>query len=130
MNIVNKIVGSALVASLALGVAAPASAATWGQGNALRQQIAQLDRQVDRAKDTHRLSNREAASLSWQVNRLDATWRSYARGGFTGIEVRTLDRQIDAVKRDLSRQARDGNRYGQYGRNDGRTVVKVQVRHR
>ena len=117
MKTVNRIAASAIAASLALGVAMPASAAVYDRPGQIRAEIAQLDRQIDRAEDRRILSRREAAQLNAQVDRLQAMFRSYARGGFTRYELASLDTRLDAVKRQVAIQARDGNRFG---RNDPR----------
>lgn len=49
MKTATKISVSALVASLALGAAVPAAAAVYDRPGQLRAEIAQLDRQIDRA---------------------------------------------------------------------------------
>ena len=118
MTIAKTLLAPALIAALAAGAAMPASAAVYANGNQLRRDISQLDRQIDQAQARHILSRREAASLQSQVRTLDATWRAYSRGGFTGAEVRNLDNRIDRVRRDLAHQANDRNnratnRYGQ-----------------
>jgi peptidoglycan hydrolase CwlO-like protein len=115
MTTANKIVASALAASLALGIAAPASAAVFNAGS-LRQQIAQLDNQIDRAEARRTISQREARQLDNQVDRLENAFRSYARGGFTRYELASLDKQIDQVKRQLVIQKRDDNKRADAGR--------------
>lgn len=117
MTIKTKLLASALLASLSLGVAAPASAAQWGAPGQLRQDISQLDRQIDRARDQRRISRAEANQLDRQVDRLQRTYRDYARGGFTRSEYVALDRGVDAVRRNLAAQVGDGDRFA--GR-DGR----------
>ena len=117
MKTATRIAISAVAASLALGVAMPASAAVYDRPGQIRAEIAQLDRQIDRAEDRRILSRREAAQLNAQVDRLQAMFRSYARGGFTRYELASLDTRLDAVKRQVAIQARDGNRFG---RNDPR----------
>ncbi|MGN6499915.1 MAG: hypothetical protein ACTHKM_07185 [Tsuneonella sp.] len=117
MTTKTKLLATALLASLTLGAAAPASAAQWGAPAQLRQDISQLDRQIDRARDQRRISRAEAAQLDRQVDRLQNTYRAYARGGFTRGEYAALDRGVDAVRRNLAVQVRDGDRFA--GR-DGR----------
>ena len=115
MTTANKLVASALAASLALGIAAPASAAVFNPGS-LRQQIAQLDNQIDRAEARRTISHREAQALDRQVDRLEDTFRSYARGGFTRYELANLDNRIEQVKRQLRFERRDGDRRADAGR--------------
>jgi TolA-binding protein len=122
MTNAHRIVASALAASLALGIAAPASAAAWNAPGQLRQEIAQLDSQINRAEARRLISQREAQQLDRQVDRLRETFRSYARGGFTRYELAHLDNRIDQVKRQLRVERRDDDRRadaGRYDRYDG-----------
>ena len=117
MTNASKIVASALAASLALGIAAPASAAAaWNAPGQLQQQIYQLDRQIERAEARRTISHREAQSLDRQVNQLQAMFRSYARGGFTRYELASLDNRITAVQRQLKIERRDNDRFADGGR--------------
>lgn len=118
MNTANKIVASALAASLALGIAAPASAAAWNAPGQLQRQIAQLDNQINRAEARRTISHREAQQLDRQVDQLRAAFRTYARGGFTRYELASLDNRVDQVKRQLTVQKRDDNRRADAGRYD------------
>ncbi len=130
MKIATRIAASALAASLALGVAVPASAAVWDRPGELRSEIAQLDRQIDRAEARRDISHREAARLNAQVDRLEATFRSYARGGFTRYELAAIDSRIDTVKRQLAVQSRDNNRRGYDSRYDQRDERGRYNQHR
>ena len=94
-------------AALALGAAAPASAARYDNANSLRSDIAQLDRQIDRALDKRQITRREAVSLEAQVDGLQRDFRSYSRGGFERWEVRALDRGISNVRRQLTKDLND-----------------------
>jgi septal ring factor EnvC (AmiA/AmiB activator) len=125
MTIANKIVASALAASLALGIAVPANAAVYNAGN-LRAEIAQLDNQIDRAEARRTISHREAQQLDRQVDRLQDSFRAYARGGFTRYELASLNNGIAQVRAQLRDQRWDGNNRadaGRYNRYDN-------VRHR
>ncbi len=115
MTIANQLVASALAASLALGIAAPASAAVFNPGS-LRQEIAQLDNKIDRAETRRTISHREAQQLDRQVDRLQETFRIYARGGFTRYELANLNNGIEQVKRQLTIQRRDDNNRPDAGR--------------
>jgi hypothetical protein len=109
-----KFLLAAPLALAAAGVlATPASAASWNSARQVRNEIAQLDRQVDRARG---LSQREEQRLERQVDRLQVLYRNYARNGFTRGELRTLGSQIDQVRNDLFRQSSDRN--GHNGRGD------------
>ena len=120
MNKLIKFAAPALAASLALGATVPASAATFhNNANTVKVELAQLDRQIDIAKARHQLTFQESASLQTQVNRVQALYRSYARNGFSRAELVTLDSRIDAVKRDLARQANDRDNGGHHGNGYG-----------
>jgi chromosome segregation ATPase len=120
MTPATKLVTSALAASLALGIAVPASAAAWNAPGQLRQQIAQLDRQIDRAEANRTISRWEARQLEQRVANIRAMFNSYARGGFTRQELKNLDNRVDEVKRQLTIQKRDrdfrtdASRYNRY----------------
>jgi hypothetical protein len=120
MTAIPRIAASALAASLALGVAVPASAAAAYAPGQLRAQIAQLDRDIERAEARRIISNREAVQLDRQVNRLQVTYRDYARGGFTRNELAALNSRIGTLQRQVAVQARDGNRMADAGRYDRR----------
>ena len=130
MTIAKKIAGSALVASLALGLAAPASAAPygyhsqgWNSGHELRQQIAQLDRQVDRARRSGILVGREGAQLAQRVNRIEHKWYEFSHRGFTRTETRQIQVMIYEIERRIDLRARNSDRYernDRYARNDRR----------
>jgi len=115
MTTAQKIVASALAASLALGVAVPASAAVFNPGN-LRQEIAQLDNQIDRAEARRTISHREAQALDRQVDRLENTFHAYARGGFTRYELASLNNGVDQVRRALRVERRDYDNRADAGR--------------
>jgi predicted RNase H-like nuclease (RuvC/YqgF family) len=96
-------------------LASPASARDWNYGNPgqLRAEIAQLDRQIDRAPG---LSNREERALEARADRLQSLYRAYARHGFTRAEVRSLENEIASLRVAIQRQAHDRNNHP--GRND------------
>lgn len=102
-----RLIAPALVASLALGAAVPATAAKWDGRNDYRQQINQLERQVQRAEQRRLISQREAQRLERQVEQLDRLHRTYSRGGFTKGERQALERRIDSVERQITREIRD-----------------------
>jgi hypothetical protein len=102
----------------ALAAAAPAAAYPHRtDGEALRRDIAQLENRLDRLDDTRRISGREEARLDRSIDQLKRTWSRYARDGFTRGERQSLSAQIDRVRYDLQRQARDRNDHaGRYDR--------------
>lgn len=111
MNTKMKIAAPALAAMLAVGIAAPASAAHNTAPGNLRSDIAQLDRQIDRALARHQITYREAARLNARMDQLQYSFRQYARGGFTNWELNRLEQRVDEVKFQLARDKRD-DRYG------------------
>ena len=102
----------------ALAAAAPAAAAPFNRtdGNALRRDIAQLEQRLDRLDDTRRISGREEDRLDRSIAGLKRTWKAYSRGGFSPGERRSLSAQIERVRFDLDRQARDHNDRARYRR--------------
>ncbi|MDD3798713.1 MAG: hypothetical protein PHE36_05990 [Novosphingobium sp.] len=99
-----------LALAAAATLATPATAESRPQnGVQVRQEIAQLDRQIDRARARHTISVREAARLHGQVDRLENLYARYARNGLTRAELRTLDNRIDRVKRQLHVERSDNN---------------------
>ncbi|MFZ1743185.1 MAG: hypothetical protein WAT93_10040 [Pontixanthobacter sp.] len=108
------ILGPALVASLMLSAAAPASAASVNLNHGPMLEISQLDRQIDRALVTRKISRTEAAMFDRKVDQLRRTYHQYARGGLNRAELRALDRQISRVEAQLRHEMRDrDNRYSQ-----------------
>lgn len=95
----------------ALAAAVPAAAAPYHRtdGDGLRRDISQLERRLDRLDDTRRISGREEERLDRSIAHLKRTWSRYARDGFTRGERHSLAAQIDRVRYDLNRQARDRN---------------------
>lgn len=83
----------------------PASAANFSDGGQIRAEIQQLDRQIDGMRG---ISPREEQRLERQVDRLEALYRDYARGGFSRNELQRLDREVSAVKMQIHQAARDG----------------------
>ena len=75
----------------------------------LRAQIAQLDSQIDRAKAGRTISPRVAAQLDRQVGQLRTTYRDYARGGFTRVELASLTSRLDTVGRQVGAERHDAS---------------------
>ena len=115
MNIRNRILASAIAATLAVGAAVPASAqARNSDGHQFRQQIAQLEHRVDRNRG---LSNREARQLDRQISQLKSQYNRFARGGFDRRESQAMQRMIADVRYAIVAQARDSNnRQARYDR--------------
>lgn len=124
MTRLTKLVIPALAASLALGVAAPASAAPWNAQN-FKQEIAKLDRQVEQAERRNLITRSEARQLDRLVGQLERLHRNYARDGFTKGEARILQNQINKVEKQIASEidtrnkrhdSRNDNRRGDYRR--------------
>jgi len=87
-------------------LATPASAASVNNPGQMRSEIQQLDRQIERMRG---LSGREEQRLQRQVDQLQGLYQSFARGGFSRSELQRLDRELTAVKTQVSHQSRDRN---------------------
>ncbi|WP_054531981.1 hypothetical protein [Erythrobacter sp. SG61-1L] len=110
MNRLAKLIAPAIAASLVLGAAVPASAASWQGRDSYRQEIAQLDRQIDRAQERRLISQREADRLERKVDQLQNLHARYAKNGLTRTEERILDQRIDSVKRQIAAEVADRDR--------------------
>ena len=73
------------------------------------QEIAQLDRAVDRANARHAVSGREAAGLHRQVGDLKQQYRRFAANGITPGEANTLKARVHAIEERLHGERRDHN---------------------
>ena len=109
------LIAAPLALATIAAVATPASAAGWNDAGQIRSEIAQLDRQVDRL---HGLSPREEQRLEGRIDRLQALYRDYARGGFSRSELQRLNGELSAVRNQVYAQANDRN--GRYGHHDDR----------
>jgi len=133
MHKLTKIIAPALVAVVALGTAGAASAqpfpgndrgydrgydhrderGTPARAEAIRSQINQLERRVERNDNRDRISEREAFGLRREVRDIAAQFRAFNRNGLDNREFRTLQTRIDRVKARLQveRHDRDGRRW-------------------
>lgn len=132
-----KIVAPALIATLGLAAVVPAQAAPYarhddrhddrrdgrhdnrhnagrptpGRDNAIRADIFNLSRDIDRAAARRTISNREATRLKREATQVQRLYTSYARNGLTRAESRTLQNRVDQVRQALRTERRDGNNY-------------------
>ena len=132
-----KFIVSAIVGSAALAAAVPAQAQSYpqygnggyqqsrdydndryenrddrryddrGQANAIRMQIEQLERRIQRTDGRDRISEREAASLRRAVYSLRQQYRDYSRNGLTRREVQVLQNRIQQVRQRIGYERRD-----------------------
>lgn len=104
----SKIIAPALFAAMAAGAVSPAMAApTPYRASAISNQIAELQRQVNRNDNRNRISPREAAGLRNDVARLQGQFRAYNRNGLSPAEYRTLQGRIDSIRARLHIEKRD-----------------------
>jgi predicted RNase H-like nuclease (RuvC/YqgF family) len=123
MRRISKIFAAALVATTALGAALPAQAQSYHEGrydrydrhdrndrgdfrtparaNAIRAQIADLQRRVERNDRSNRISEREAAGLRNAVYRLRDQFRDFNRNGLSPREMQILEARIQQVRQQL-----------------------------
>ena len=137
MRTQTKFIVSAIVGSAALAAAVPAQAQSYpqygnggyqqsrdydndryenrddrryddrGQAHAIRTQIEQLERRIQRTDGRDRISEREAASLRRAVQSLRQQYRDYSRNGLTRREVQVLQNRIQQVRQRIGYERRD-----------------------
>lgn len=110
MNAKTLIAALALAASLA---ATPAMAKSTPQrAEAIRNQIENLQRDVNRNDNRDRISEREAAALRSDVASLQSQFRTFNRNGLDNREMVTLERRIQNIRGRLhvERKDHDGHR--------------------
>jgi len=105
-----KIVISALIAGAAV-VATPAAAQNWGyNGNAIGQQINQLQNQIANAQRRGTISPREANGLRRQTSQVQRNYRQFSRNGLDRREFAVLQSQVQQVRQALRFERRDTDR--------------------
>lgn len=124
-----KLLISAALAASTLAVAAPA-AAQWappapngyaygynnhGQARRLQVRVDQLQREIYRLDRRNILSNREARRLMDDARSIEYRLRRSAYNGLNYGEARDLEYRVARLENRIFREARDGNRYGNYG---------------
>ena len=129
-----KFVIAAALAATALTATAPAAAQwyppqpqgnaygynnNWGQVRRLQARVDQLQRHIARLDSRDILSEREAARLRNDSREIEQRLRYAARNGLNGNEAYSIERRIQRLEVRIQREARDGNRYGNYGYNAG-----------
>ena len=112
------------LAIAAAGLSVPAAAQPW-QGNSqhgahygkaqaahIWQEIAELDRKIDRADNRDTISEREANGLHRQVADLKRDFRRFSTNGLDRAEARQLAQRTERIEQRLrnERRDRDGRR--------------------
>ena len=122
------VIAAALVAT-ALTAAAPAAAQyyqqpqgygygynnNWGQVRRLQARVDQLQRQIRHLDSRNILSEREAARLRQNSREIEQRLRYAARNGLNPQEAYGIERRIQRLEIRIHREARDGNRYNNWG---------------
>jgi chromosome segregation ATPase len=80
-----------------------------GQANAIRVQIEQLERRIQRTDGRDRISEREAAMLRRAVYGLRQQYREFSRGGLSQREAQILQSRIQQVRQRLTYERRDND---------------------
>lgn len=77
---------------------------------AIRNQIWQLDRAIDRADQRNTITNREARQLKRQTRVLRNNYNRFARNGLSLQEVRILQNEVNRVRQQLRLSRLDWDR--------------------
>ena len=107
-------VSAALLASLALAAAisGPAEARrTPNRAEAIRHQIDELQRDVNRNDNRDNISEREAAGLRADVASLQAQFRAFNANGLDNGEMRTLENRIHTIRERLHGERHDADHH-------------------
>lgn len=124
-----KVLISAALAASTLAVAAPAAAQwappapngyaygynNYGQARRLQVRVDQLQREIRRLDHRNILSNREARRLMDESRGIEYRLRQSAYNGLNYREARDIEYRVARLENRIFREARDGNRYGNYG---------------
>ena len=105
MRKLNRIVSPALIAAIALGAASPAFARpTPYRADQIRNEIAKLERDVNRNDNRDHISEREASGLRNDVRSLKNQFRDFNRNGLSDWEYRRLNERIENIRHRLHRE--------------------------
>lgn len=115
-----KLLAPALVAALGLSAVAPAIAEAAPRHEAarytpqrnydIRSDIRGLRSDIDRAASRRTISQREAAGLRRDATDIQRLYTSYARGGLSSNEMRTLSNRVNRVYTALRMERHDYDR--------------------
>lgn len=97
-----KLILTAIAASTIIGTAVPAMAySTPNRADAIRAQIAQLDRTINRSDWHGRISDREATRLHDDLAKIHQRFQRYNYNGLSQGEMRDLNRRIESLRNRL-----------------------------
>ncbi|MYL98774.1 hypothetical protein GR702_13485 [Novosphingobium sp. FGD1] len=115
-----KLLAPALVAALGLSAVAPAIAEAAPRHEAarytphrnydIRSDIRGLRSDIDRAASRRTISQREATGLRRDASEIQRLYTSYARGGLSSNEMRTLSNRVNRVYTALRMERHDYDR--------------------
>lgn len=97
----------ALAAAVLFAGAGEAMARTPQRAEAIRHQIEELRRDVNRSDNRDRVSEREAAGLRRDVDQLQRLLRDYNRDGLSNWEMRNLENRIQSIRARLHNERHD-----------------------
>ena len=118
MRKLSKIVIPALIAAAALGAANPAAAQQWQhtgspghytpvRADAIRAQLNDLQRRIERNDRRDRISGREYAGLRHDISSVRRQFQRANRNGLTETEFRVLRNRIDNIRARLRMERAD-----------------------
>jgi septal ring factor EnvC (AmiA/AmiB activator) len=96
-----------LAAAVLFAGAGEAMARTPQRAEAIRHQIEELRRDVNRSDNRNRVSEREAAGLRRDVDQLQRLLRDYNRDGLSNWEMRNLENRIQSIRARLHNERHD-----------------------
>jgi hypothetical protein len=144
MKKITALTASALMAVTAVGATAIPTAASaqvtlrigapgfWTpeRTNAIRNQIWQLDRAIERAEQRRTISRQEARSLNRDVRALRNQYQIYSRNGLNFQEVRYLQDRVNRIRTRLRMERLDWDREDYWRGNRWRDVDGDGIRNR
>lgn len=96
-----------LAAAVLFAGASEAMARTPQRAEAIRHQIEELRREVNRSDNRDRVSEREAYGLRRDIDQLQRQFRDYNRDGLSNREMRTLETRIHTLRARLHNERHD-----------------------
>ncbi|MEP2234302.1 MAG: hypothetical protein ABJM58_00735 [Alteripontixanthobacter sp.] len=105
MITLKRLIAPALGAALAAGIAAPASANYYEDPRQIRHEIRNFERQIDRAANSGRVSDRNATWLSYRLQGVERQFRQFSYNGFNDWEISTLNDSLNIMEWELQRRS-------------------------